>query len=132
MLKNFKTILLAASVLVAGIFANGDNPEPSTFSPDRINYSTTAIAPSTPREENAETARPKVNEKKRATGKKAKNPEDDDCVVIETPQSTPHKHTAASDSLGATPDCSDIQSNNSTANNTPPSTPRSQIFQAEH
>ena len=129
MLNVFKTMLLSAAFL-SGIFAsNGIQDKPESID-SSINHSTFVNASSTPRMENSSPKRT-VSVKQVATSSQSKNnAEDDDCVVIgsltATPLTTPNKKTAASDSLGVTPNYSDIQSANSKASNTPPSTPRKQ------
>lgn len=87
MFKTFKTMLFATAVLVAGIFANDEitnEPTPSGSSPNRTNHSTVVNAPSTPREENEKATRPGVARDVIETTSQSCNPEDGDCVVIES------------------------------------------------
>jgi hypothetical protein len=126
MLNVFKTMLLSAAFL-SGIFASNEieyKPESPEYIDSSINHSTFVNAPSTPPRENSSPKRT-VIVKQVATTSQPSNPEDDDCVVIETPQSTPHEQVTVN-SLGVTPDYNYIQSANSTASNTPTSNPSKQ------
>lgn len=91
MSKILKSVMLIGAAFAIDVFAddgdgNGSEPTQSRSSPVRVSHSTTVLPPSTPREQIA----PSIHSAGNAINRpQSNNPEDDDCVVIETPPSTP-------------------------------------------